>query len=60
MYRADDFDGLAAAIERALAHPGEQSAERHRVVAEVMGEIDGSAVDRVVAAIVGGLGVAAR
>jgi hypothetical protein len=60
MYRADDFDGLTAAIERALANPEEQSAERHRVVAEVMGEIDGHAVDRVVAAIVGGLGVAAR
>ena len=59
MYRADDFDGLVAGIERALAHPEEQAAERRRVVAEIMGDLDGRAVERVVAAIVDGLGVRA-
>ena len=59
IYRADDFDELTAGIEQALAHPDEQAAERRRVVAEIMGEVDGHAVDRVVAAIVEGLGVRA-
>ena len=59
LYRADDFDGLFAAIERALAHPGEHAAERRRVAREVMGEVDGRAVERVVAAIVDGLGARA-
>jgi hypothetical protein len=58
--RADDFDGLVAAIERALADPDEHAEERRRVVREVMGEVDGHAVDRIVAAIVEGLGVRAR
>ena len=57
VYRADDFDGLVAAIERALAHPDEHADERRRVVAEIMGDVDGHAVERVVAAIVEGLAV---
>ncbi len=57
LYRADDFDGLFAAVERALARPDEYSDERRRVSREVMGEVDGRAVERVVAAIVDGLGV---
>jgi hypothetical protein len=57
LYRADDFDGLVAAIERALAHPEEQAAERRRVALDTVGEVDGRAVERVVAAIVEGLGV---
>ncbi len=57
LYRADDFDGLFAAVERALAHPDEYGDERRRVSHEVMGEVDGRAVERVVDAIVDGLGV---
>lgn len=59
LYRADDFDGLFAAIERALADPGEFEDERRRVAREVMGEVDGHAVDRVVSAIVEVLGARA-
>ena len=59
MYRADDFDGVTAGIESALADPEEQEAERGRVVREIMGEIDGHAVDRVVAAIIEVLGAPA-
>jgi CDP-Glycerol:Poly(glycerophosphate) glycerophosphotransferase len=57
--RADDFDGLTAAIERALTDPQRHAAERQRVVREVMGDVDGHAVGRIVAAIVDGLGVRA-
>jgi hypothetical protein len=60
LYRADDFDGLVDAIERALAHPDEFAAERKRVAGEVVGEVDGRAVERTVDAIVGGLDVRAR
>ena len=60
IYRADDFDGLVAAIERSLADPEEHAEERRRVVREVMGEVDGHAVDRIVAAIVEGLSARAR
>ena len=59
LYRADDFEGLFTAIERTLAHPGEHAAERKRVAREVMGEVDGRAVERVVAAILDGLGARA-
>jgi hypothetical protein len=59
VYRADDFDGLVDGIERALASPDEHADERRRVVAEIMGDVDGRAVERVVAAIVDGLGVRA-
>ncbi len=59
LYRADDFDGLFASIERALADPAEFADERRRVSREVMGEVDGRAVERVVDAIVGGLGIRA-
>jgi UDP-N-acetylglucosamine 2-epimerase len=50
-YRAGDFDQLATALERALANPSELHDERERVSREVVGEIDGHAADRVVAAI---------
>jgi hypothetical protein len=56
MYRADDFDGLVAAIERSLAHPDEQAAERRRVTQEIVGEVDGHAAERCVDAIMEGLG----
>jgi CDP-glycerol glycerophosphotransferase (TagB/SpsB family) len=50
-YRASDFDELVRALERALASPEELEAERRRVSREVLGEIDGRAAQRVVAAI---------
>jgi hypothetical protein len=59
LYRTDDFDGLFSAIERALAERGEFAGERRRVSDEVMGEVDGRAVERVVDAIVETLGVRA-
>jgi hypothetical protein len=55
LYRADDFDQLVAAIERALARPDELAAERARVSREVVGEVDGHAVDRIVKAVTGAL-----
>jgi hypothetical protein len=57
LYRADDFDGVVAGIERALANPEEDAAERKRVAREVVGEVDGRAVERIVDAIVGGLAI---
>ena len=51
-YRAERFEGVAAGIERSLAHPDELGAERARVVAEVVGEVDGRAAERVVEAVV--------
>ena len=59
LYRADHFDGLFASIERALAAPGEFAPERARVSREVMGEVDGRAVERVAGAIVDTLGARA-
>lgn len=51
-YRATSFEDVTAAIERALASPGELSAERQRVAREVVGDLDGRAGERVVDAIV--------
>jgi hypothetical protein len=51
-YRAESFDEVAAGIERALASPDELAEARRRVVAEVVGEVDGRAAERVVDAIV--------
>jgi UDP-N-acetylglucosamine:LPS N-acetylglucosamine transferase len=50
-YRASDFDQVASGIERALSQPDELSAERARVARQVVGEVDGQAGARVVAAI---------
>jgi CDP-glycerol glycerophosphotransferase (TagB/SpsB family) len=52
-YRAERFENVTAALERALAHPDELAAERRRVAREVVGEIDGRAAERVADAIVG-------
>ena len=52
-YRAHNFDEVAASVERALANPGELAEERRRVAREVVGDVDGHAAERVVAAIVG-------
>ena len=53
LYHADDFDELVAAIERGLTNPDELAAERRRISLEVVGEVDGRAVERVVGAIIG-------
>jgi CDP-Glycerol:Poly(glycerophosphate) glycerophosphotransferase len=55
-YRATRFDEVVAGIESALARPDELAAERRRVAREVVGEVDGHAADRVVAAIVEAVG----
>jgi hypothetical protein len=52
-YRAERFEDVTAALERALTHPGELRPERRRVAREVVGEIDGRAAERVADAIVG-------
>jgi hypothetical protein len=52
-YRAERFEDVTAALERALAHPDELAAERRRVAREVVGEIDGRAAERVADAIAG-------
>jgi len=50
-YRASRFEDVVAGIERALANPGELQVERQRVAREVVGDVDGRAAERVVAAI---------
>lgn len=50
-YRVSSLEELTAAVERALADPGELREERTRVASEVVGEVDGHAAERVVAAI---------
>jgi hypothetical protein len=51
-YRAERFEDVTAAIERALAHPDELAAERARVARDVVGQVDGHAADRVADSIV--------
>jgi CDP-glycerol:poly(glycerophosphate) glycerophosphotransferase len=51
-YRAEQFDEVPRAIERALAQPGELASERARVASAVVGEIDGRAAERVAEAVV--------
>ena len=51
-YRAERFEDVTAALERALAQPGELAGERARVAREVVGEVDGHAAARVAEAIV--------
>ena len=50
--RAESFDEVAAAIERALADPAELADERRRAVEQVVGTVDGHAAERVVDAVV--------
>jgi CDP-glycerol:poly(glycerophosphate) glycerophosphotransferase len=52
-YRATRFPEVAAGIERALADPGELADERARVARAVVGEVDGRAAERVIAAMAG-------
>ena len=54
-HRAESFDEVVAGIERSLADPGELHDERVRVVATVVGEVDGRAAERVVEALLAGL-----
>lgn len=54
-HRAETFEEVVAGIERSLAHPGELADERRRVVATVMGVVDGRATERVVATILDGV-----
>jgi CDP-glycerol glycerophosphotransferase (TagB/SpsB family) len=49
---ASSFEEVAAGIERSLAAPAELADARRRLAAEVVGEVDGHAADRVVEAIV--------
>jgi hypothetical protein len=58
-FRANDFDQLVDAIGRSLAEPGELADERRRVAEDVVGEVDGLAGSRVVAAIRGSVESAA-
>jgi UDP-N-acetylglucosamine:LPS N-acetylglucosamine transferase len=53
--RAETFEEVVDGIERALAVPDELVEARHRVVREVVGEVDGKAAERVVDAIVAAL-----
>ena len=50
-YRAERFEDVVVGIERALAQPDKLAAERERVVADVVGAVDGHAADRVVDAV---------
>jgi len=50
-YSAERFEDVVSGIERALEHPDELADERHRVVSEVVGEVDGLSAERVVDAI---------
>ena len=50
--RASTFDEVVVGIERSLSQPTELTAERRRIVEEVVGTIDGRAAARVVDAIV--------
>jgi CDP-glycerol:poly(glycerophosphate) glycerophosphotransferase len=59
-YRAERFEEVVAGIERALAQPDELAAERARVAADVVGEVDGRAAERVVNAIVSASGSRCR
>jgi hypothetical protein len=58
-HTAVDFEEVVAGIERSLADPGELAEERRRAVADVVGEVDGRAAERVVDAILEVTGTAA-
>ena len=55
-HRAERFEDVASGIERSLAAPGELREARGRVVAEIVGDVDGHAAQRVTDAIVRGIG----
>lgn len=51
-HRAERFEEVVAGIERSLQDPGELAAARAAVAAEVVGDVDGRAAERVVGAVV--------
>ena len=51
-YRAGRFEDVVTSIDRALAKPEELALERARAAREVVGDVDGHAAQRVVAAVV--------
>lgn len=51
-YSAESFDDLVSGLDRALANPEELAEARRRVVHEIVGDMDGRAVERAVDAIV--------
>jgi len=53
---ARSFDEVVAGIERCLAAPRELAAERRAVAATVVGPVDGHSADRVVEAVLDGIG----
>ena len=50
-HEAHSFEEVVSGIERCLANPSELAATRRVVTATVVGPVDGSSADRVVAAI---------
>ena len=50
-HRAERFEDVVAGIQRSLQSPGELREERRRVVAEIVGMVDGRAAERVAEAI---------
>lgn len=55
--RAERFEEVVAGIERSLAEPGELTSARRKIVRSVVGEIDGRAAERIVAAIADSVGI---
>jgi hypothetical protein len=55
-YEARSFDEVVAGIERCLRDPGELRQRRRAVVERVVGPVDGHSADRVVEAILAGVG----
>jgi hypothetical protein len=55
-HSAASFDEVASGIQRSLAQPAELDAERRAVVATVVGSLDGRSAERVVDAILDGIG----
>jgi CDP-Glycerol:Poly(glycerophosphate) glycerophosphotransferase len=58
-HEARSFDEVTAGIARCLDAPGELAAERRAVTARVVGPVDGKSAERVVEAILEGIGDAA-
>ena len=55
-YRAERFEDVVTAIERALSRPDELALERARAAREVVGDVDGRAGERVADALVSPIG----
>ena len=51
--RAESFDEVVAGIERSLTQPDELAAKRAAVCRDVLGEVDGHVVERIVDAMLG-------